>query len=241
MQPLEQWIIHRAGLIGLAWPDGVADACGLPPTTLVSIRSTGRLAGVGRSARGYLARALKVSVRQLEALAEGKIAWIDDAHSVDLDRFSPYALLPAKPVPPIALPCRHGLGVPILGKILEHGIVESSTAWSPEDGARLPVRYRGAADAFAFELAVETAMYPAGAVLAFRLIAPGELAENELALITLTPSAAECRLHRVRWHSPQSIQLLPDRERGESAIVSLGDVIRAARLIDAHPGSFCHG
>src|SRR6185437_6552317 len=85
----QKWLAHRAGSIGLSWPQGVADAAGVSAALLNSIGDTGNLRNIGRGARGYLARALQISVRELEALADGEIQWIDDGRIVAIDRLSP--------------------------------------------------------------------------------------------------------------------------------------------------------
>jgi hypothetical protein len=231
LSTLQDWITHRARIVGLAWPEGVADASGVSSFLLTSIGATGNLRRLGRGARGYIARALRVSVRELEALAEGKIDWIDDRKLVDVNRLSPGVTITA-PATVIATPIPSSRGVPVLGRILPNGHVENFDNWTPEDGRRLAVRYTGVPDAFALELTCDAPPYRAGAALVFQTIAPGELRDDEFALITRGNLEGEAIFCTVIRETPMSLRLLlAADDRRERSIVATGDILRASRVI----------
>jgi hypothetical protein len=235
MGRLEEWLSHRARIVGLSWPDGVAAASDVAPETLHSIESTGTLRPLGRSTRAYVARTLRVSVRELEALAAGRIQWIADERVVDLDRLSPNAVRPLRPRAPKPFACQLSHGVPILGRVLGTGRVEHEDEWTAEDGRRLPVRYTGVPDAFALELTADTLPHCAGTCLAFQVLPPGELCDGELALITRGPPEAESALYRVGRVEPLSLRLRPAMVGiDQSLLVPLEQILRAARVIGSH-------
>src|SRR5947209_188281 len=89
MAALSDWLLHRQQVLGLDSSESLSDASGISAATLDAIVARGTLAGVGRSLRGALARALKVTVRDLEALDEGLVEWIADGRVIDLDSLAP--------------------------------------------------------------------------------------------------------------------------------------------------------
>ncbi|HZL34697.1 MAG TPA: hypothetical protein VFC78_05255 [Tepidisphaeraceae bacterium] len=233
MNVFSHWLLHRSGLLGIPWPAGVADAAGLPVAALQAMADAGSLAHTSRSARGYLARAMKVSVRELEALADGRTQWIADERILDIDRLSPTCLRPDLGAALVPTPCAIHRGMPILGRVAPTGIVEHFDAWTPEDGPRLPVRYPGLPDAFAVELAGDVPPYSAGMCLAFQLVPPGELADQELALLTRS-DAGETQLCRVCREEPMQLRLQGCGASQRDLIVAMADIVRAARILGAH-------
>lgn len=211
MATLRQWLIHRSALLGLNWPEGVAEAAGISPDALRAVGEHQTLSGIARSARGYLARALKVSVRDLESLAAGRVGWIDDARQVDRDRTSPGVA--------IEIPCALAVGVPIVGRIISDGRVEQDDR-PPQDQRRLPIRYKGAPDAFALELMQDLGDFRGGTLLIFQPAPPGELREGELALL----SRAEMEVRKIDKVVGLSLRV-------GSNVVPLEDVLRAGRVI----------
>ncbi len=223
------WICHRARVVGLSWPDGVADAAGLPASQLTALGTTGNIATLSRSARGYLARALRISVRELEALADGRLGWIDDARVFHVDRYSGDINRGAAS----AISYPSSSGVPILGRILEDGHVEHNENWTPQEGRRLSVRYRDMPDAFALELLCDTPVCPAGGILVFQPVVPGELCDADLAVITCEPMDSETLLCAVSVHAPMTLGLrVATGEQCELLFVQRGNILRAARMID---------
>ena len=152
------------------------------------------LAGASRSARAYLARALKVSVRELEALAAGRIQWINDERRVDFDRLCATKKRPSHDKIPTAKSCDATKGIPILGRVLESGTVEHFDYWTPEEGRRVPVRYPGLPDVFSLELTCDVPPFMKGQCLVFQPILPGEIRDGELMLVTLSDREL-CRVY----------------------------------------------
>ncbi|HWE03510.1 MAG TPA: hypothetical protein VG326_13985 [Tepidisphaeraceae bacterium] len=222
------WLSHRAALLSLSWPQGVADASGVSAAMLMMIRETQTLRGLGRSARGYLARSLKVSLRELEALAAGEIDWIADDRVLDIDRVSPHSIRPIDLGRALAVASSARQGVPILGRILETGMIEHFEAWATEDGPRIAIRYPGVPDAFALELAGDLRPYVRGECLVFQTVPPGELADGEPALLT----ADETELRIVR-RDGMSMHISPVHGAGQaSRVIAMADILRAAQIID---------
>lgn len=231
MTSLAHWLKHRARVIGLSWPDGVADAAGIAPATLTRVDRDSALGPIGRGARSYLARTLKVSVRELEAIAAGKIDWIDDARQVDLDRFSPG--VPTSPVPrAMPLHCARDRGIPRVGRIVAGGIVEPLETHAPEDQPRLALRYRDHPDAYAMRLAVDIPPWRTGVCLVFAPTAPGDLSRDQRALLSGIARDIDTLLCHVDAIADAMVHWRPVAA-GEAIMRSspLMDVLRAARII----------
>ncbi|HET6250011.1 MAG TPA: hypothetical protein VFE47_20135 [Tepidisphaeraceae bacterium] len=228
---LRSWFIHRAAIVNLAWPLGVAEAACIEPNRLDAILADAKLEYIGRSARSYLARAMKISVRDLEALCGGRIDWIPDGRKVDFDRLSPViAPLPATKYE--AYICRAGFGIPILGRILETGVVEHFDDWTSEDGPRLSVRYAGLPDAFALELTVGIGSWFAGECLVFMAIVPGEIRGGEITLLCRDSSEGQSELCVVeRAAESLSCTIRPVAGSQLPRMIALADILRAARIV----------
>ena len=238
MGSLSQWLPHRARILGMTWPAGVCEASGVGSETINLIVSSGSLSSANRSARGLLARALKVSLRDLEELTAGRKVWIADTHRVDWDRitFSSQRCVDASRAVPAA--CAPGSGVAVVGRVsLEFGVEFASEQFAPE-AVRLAVRYPNAPDAFALELAASVPPYAAGTLLVLEALPPGQIQAGELTLICWGGGRAESMLCFPTF-DPQQMLNLRDAVSGSqrSAHVHLCDVLRAARVIGAHP--FC--
>jgi hypothetical protein len=229
LHDLSDWLRHRAGLLSLSWPQGVSEISGVPVAALNLIQRRQTLRGLGRSARGYLARALKVSVRELEAIGAGRIDWIADNRVLDLDRLTPNSARPIDRAAGAAVASSLHCGVPILGRILETGLVEHFDGWTPEDGRRIAVRYPGVPDAFALELEIDLPPYVAGGCLVFQTIPPGEVADGEFALLT----SDETELRVAYRDGSMSLRTQPIAATGRRLrVIAMCDILRAARVID---------
>jgi hypothetical protein len=232
---LSQWIIHREALLGIGSHDTLAEICGVARSAIGAIIERDSLAQVGRSVRAYLARGLEITVRDLEALAEGKIDWIADGHRIDAARLTPSALR-TDPRAAALAPAPHasplGQGVPILGRIDADGRVEFLEDWSSEALARLPVRFRGSPDAFALRT-TSLADYPRGVTLVFRGAPPGQLPDRQPALITRSDADGESLFCYVEHEGDLSLRLISTA--GEAGpLVPLEAIVRAARVIGTH-------
>ena len=222
-------------MLGLSSHDALADVCGVPSSTINAIIERSSLAQVGRSFRAYLARALEITVRDLEALACGKIEWIADDHRVDAARLTPSALRTdprASAVASAAVPCPAGQGVPVLGRIDYNGRADLLEDFSSETLARLPVRYRGSPDAFAMRTS-SLADYPRNATLIFRGLPPGQLPDRQPALITRGDADGESLFCYIEREGDLSLRLIsPAGEAGP--LVPMEMIVRAARVIGTY-------
>src|SRR5690349_2127518 len=93
---LAEWLAHRERLLSIPSHDALAEAAGVRAEAVARAAGRGTLAGVGRGTRALLARALKVSLRDLEGLASGRRDWIDDDRLVELDRLAPGYVRPRR-------------------------------------------------------------------------------------------------------------------------------------------------
>ncbi len=203
MPPFPHWLTHRAQMLGLAWPDGIHDLTGLTPRALQSVRQQGTLRPIGRSACACLARALKVSLRELEALAAGKISWITDDRIVDLDR------LHTAPTPRelIAMACPLEQGTPVLGRIEDTGRVRHHEDWTADDGPRLAARFRGLCDPFALEWPGNAPPHLGTSHLLLQPIRPGELQPGQWAVLTRDPGETVSELWIVEQRGDETLEV----------------------------------
>ncbi|MDB5303491.1 MAG: hypothetical protein JWM97_1040 [Phycisphaerales bacterium] len=235
MGRMSQWVLHRAKVLGMPTAGALADESGIAIETVHAMLEADSLQHIGRSARAYLARALKVSVRDLESLDAGGAKWIAVTHHVDLDRHAPKTARSRSAAMPAAVPCPAGRGVPILGRVMKGGAVEHFDDWTPLDGRRLRVRYAGVPDCFALELKTNAPPHQKGTFLAFQIIAPADLQAGDLALLTRSDASAETRLCRIEQIEASTLRLLPPANTQSTLPpVALCDILRAARIIGAH-------
>jgi hypothetical protein len=231
---LSNWIAHRQKLLGIDSHQHLAEISVLPISTIASIIERRSLDRVGRSARMYLARALEVSVRDLEALSGGKIDWISDDHRIDAARMTPASLRTDSRVASsigAAVSCAPSQGVPIVGRIDVNGNAQLLEDWSSENLSRLPIRYRGMPDAFALWATSLPENPPQNAVI-FRGVPPGQLPDRQLALIT-RGDADESLYCYVEREGDLSLRLItPAGEEGP--LVPMELIVRAARVIGTH-------
>ncbi|MDB5294008.1 MAG: hypothetical protein JWL69_5249 [Phycisphaerales bacterium] len=234
MGRMSEWVLHRAKVLGMTNVEALADESGIALETVQTMLEADSLRCVSRSARAYLARALKVSVRDLESLDTGGANWIADNHQVDLDRHAPSATRSRTTKTPIPVSCPTGRGVPIVGRVISGGVVEHIDDPPAADGRRLDVRYPGLPDVFALELVVDVPPYSSGRFLAFQVIAPADVCAGELALLTRC-DLPETRLCRVECVEAMTVRFLrPAPAEHPVPPVALSDIPRAARIIGTH-------
>jgi hypothetical protein len=181
---LADWMKHRSALLGLAWPGGVAKASGVSHGSLDRLASDGNIAAISRSTLGYVARTMKVSVRELERFAAGRISWIDDARIFDLDRLSAASSPSPRVTIPPPLTCPVNRGTPILGRILSPAVIEPFDFLIIEDVMRIPIRYPGLPDVFAMEWRRAAEGADQSGVLVFLPLPPGEILIDDQVLLT---------------------------------------------------------
>src|ERR1700723_517666 len=84
MSKLTQWLDHRMEVVGLdRWKD-LSEYSGVPNPAIRDMNTCGSLLVLSRSERRSVAAALRVSLRRLEQLDDGRIDWIEDKHVYDV-------------------------------------------------------------------------------------------------------------------------------------------------------------
>lgn len=240
---LSAWLAHRETLLGLKSHDDLAEAACIPRRSLDAMIERGMHSRIGRSARAYLARALEVTVRDLEDLAAGKIDWISDSRRVDWKRVTPDCLRIARAQTPLdvttAVACAIDRGIPIVGRISANGTAEFLHDPS-QDIPRLPLRIAGAPDAFALTVTAALAGVPAGAAILFKGLPPGELRHGELALVTIADGDERSLFCHVEHDKDLRLRLIsPMGEPGP--MVPMESIVRAARAIGIHADNASRG
>ncbi len=237
--PFSSWLTARAQRVGLGSITDVCDASGIAVPTLHAIVAAGSLAGTDRSTRAWLARALKVPLREMEAFAAGRAPCIPDARVVDLDRRggSKSSDPPTGAPAPVRAPA--GRGVPVVGSVDENGDVDwLSAPSSSERTIRLPIRYPGMPDLFALQTAHALRdLCPRGACLIFLDTVPSQLQHGQIALCTLADGTdtGRTRLGRLTALPNGTAGLIPPAPLGTAPIrISTETLVRAARLIACH-------
>jgi len=236
-----QWLARRAGLLGLGAFSDLCDASGISPLTLRRVAESGLLDEIDRSARAWLARALKVPLRELESFAAGAGPSIPDSRVVDLDR-PPAASRPELAVADLArpspVPAPPGRGVPIVARLSPGGDIQWLDAAAPRDTPRIPVRCPGVPDAFA--LAVEQDSPPdlvPETFLIFRNLPASQLAPGDIALITFSDGApaGQSVLGRLAATSDGAAAIAAfAADAVKPVLLHLETIVRAARLIATH-------
>ncbi len=235
MSRLSEWLRHRQLMLGLRSQEDLAEAAAISADQLERIFQTGTLRHTGRSARAWLARALKVTVRDLELLSFGGIEWIDDSHIVDFERLVPAPLRICRDTltdEPSAIPCPVAHGVPIVGRILYGGTAEFYGDPSAIELDRLPLRYRAMPDAFALHMVERDEPYAITGVLIFNALPPGQIGQNQIALIT-RDDTADSIVGQVAKNSASRLCLLT--QDGREISMPLEAVVRAATVVGSHP------
>lgn len=142
------WLEHRRKLLGIESWSALGEHAGLRSDVIEELVSNESLKGLGRGGRAWLARALKVALQDLEALAAGKIGWIE--RIVDLDRPPGCggALLLQRVTSPALRAAPADSGISVVGRILDDGKVE----WlDSSQCGRLVVRIEGEPHAYSLK------------------------------------------------------------------------------------------
>lgn len=235
-----RWIDHRAALLGLQTAAELANRSGIQPATLDAIVRRSSLRGVDRSTRAWLARALKVPLREMELFAAGKTPAIPDCRIVDLDRPGGVAAARANPPDnrncPRSIPAPAGRGVPIVGRIVSSERIMWFDAQIPESRSHLSITYPGLTDLFALSVAENLAPDAAeGQCLIFRNEPPPHLSPGDIVLLTFTDGtpAGHSRLGRLSATRDGAAALVPFGCVDAMPVpLPLESIVRAARLLD---------
>ena len=178
MSKLTQWLDHRMDVVGVeSWKD-LSKQSGVAQNDLQDAKANETLDGLSRSERRLLAAVLRVSVRRLEQLNEGRVDWIEDEHVYDaIARGRP---LPAQERDPDYWKPKEiqpeDRGTPLVGRIRASGKAEPDEEWNEEYGRFVPRRFGKGHDIYALEIEGE----PKTVVL--RNIPPWEFREGKAAV-----------------------------------------------------------
>jgi hypothetical protein len=159
MTDLTGWIQHRMSLLEISGPVALAEQADLAEETVVRVFESNQFDSLQQSQLRRLAWALQVNLRKLNALADGRVHWIDDA-----DRYLPFSLDPALGDDAVDPRASVGLshtgatgapeppqGTPVLGRVCPDGRVESDECWDEQWGRRLPDGQPQRRDTYALE------------------------------------------------------------------------------------------
>ncbi len=232
-----RWLSHRSQLIGACSLTRLADLSGVNLSTLEAIAERGSLDGADRSARAWLARALKVPLKEMESFAEGAAPPIPDWRMVDLDRpgggASARVQFPDADSCPRPITAPAGRGIPIVGRV----ICSDRIIWddsNPPESRRMRISYRGLTDLFA--LSVEDDLAPDagnGESLIFRNVLPAHLSRGDCVLFTFSDgtTSGQSRLGWLTAGQDGAAMLMPFGSAGADPIaLRLETLVRAARL-----------
>ncbi len=230
------WIDHRAQLLRLHSRSQLADRSGISLATLNAITRTGSLRGIDRSTRAWLARALKVPLREMECFAAGKGPAISDLRRVDFDHPGGASTISSEhDEGPAPIPARCGRGIPIVGHILSSDQINWFASGRPESQRRLPIVYPGLTDVFALsEEENLSSDAPKGECLIFRNEPPPDLSPGDTVLLTFTDGtpSGQSRIGQLSATSDGAAALVPfGRPNSIPMPLPLESIVRAARLL----------
>jgi SOS-response transcriptional repressor LexA len=228
------WLLHRMELVGIRSQTELADISGVSSRTINRIFTSGSLTDTERSTRVWLARTLKVSLRDLDQIADGKVETIADSRIVEWDHCGSGRIdrvadrTDFTPVP------ADGDGIPIMGRVMAGGLVESFEDWDEETGLRLPLRLPGAEGVYALEIAGDSMMpaYQPGEYIILRNIPPSELRDGEDAMIQLNGDGdGKSAFKRVYLVGDGKLKLVSLNQRYDPVDVRADAVARVGRLL----------
>jgi hypothetical protein len=228
MSKLTQWLDHRMEVVGLnRWKD-LSEYSGVPCQTIRDMNTCGSLDVLSRSERRLLAATLRVSLRRLEQLDNGKIEWIEDKHIYDVGvqgRPAPWQESdPAYWVPKETKP--EDRGTPLIGRIRASGKAEPDEDWQEEWGRHIPQRYGKGHDIYGLELD------EAGQSVVLRNIPVWEFREGMAAVYCWNGWEAEGWFGRVCLQTSTARVVTADGERHD---LDLTSVVRIGKLIGQWP------
>ena len=235
------WLHHRARLMGVAGFVELARAAGISPAALLRIEASHSLRGISRTNQSCLARTLRVSLRDLEAIDQGRIGWIDDRHIIDPpalagNPMSARQLQAADDGAPscacVAADDEHP-GVPIVGAADNWRTVQWDNLHEPR--RRLGVRYPKAATAFALRVTTGEESEGRLPAVVFHSVAPVLLRAGERVLITCadgTPTGVTYIGRLVSDAKSMTTRLLPLDTEAPDLEIESESIVRTARWID---------
>jgi hypothetical protein len=217
------------------WKD-LAEYSGVPLDTIRDMNTSGSLDVMNRSERRHLAAALRVSLRRLEQLDEGRIDWIEDQYFYDAgvqgrpspaQENDPEYWRPKETKP-------EDRGTPVIGSIRCNGKAEPDEDWQEEWGRCLPTRYGKGKDIYALELE------RSGQSIVLRNIPPWEFREGKAAVYCWNGWEAEGWFGRANFQPTRARIITDDGERHDLDpvnIVRIGKVIGRWPVEEVKPGA----
>jgi len=228
MSKLTQWLDHRMEVVGLNRWKVLSEYSGVPYQTIRDMNTCGSLDVLSRSERRLLAATLRVSLRRLEQLDNGKIEWIEDKHVYDVGaqgRPAPWQENdPAYWVPKEVMP--EDRGTPVIGSIRANGTAQPDEAWQEEWGRHIPQRFGKGKDIYGLELE------GVGQSIVFRNIPPWEFREGPAAVYCWNGWDARGLFGQVQFTSIKVIVVTPDGQRHELDAVN---IVRIGKIIGRWP------
>jgi hypothetical protein len=230
MSKLTQWLDHRMEVVGLdRWKD-LSEYSGLPYPTIRDMNTCGSLAVLCRSERRSLAAALRVSLRRLEQLDDGRIDWIEDKHVYDVgvqgrplpsQEHDPAYWIPKEVKP-------EDRGTPLIGRIRSDGKAEPDEDWKEDWGRHIPQRFGKGRDIYGLELE------PSRQAVVLRNIPIWEFREGLAAIYCWNGWEAVGWFGRVFLEASKARVVTSDGQRHD---LDLESVVRIGKLVGRWPRS----
>ena len=218
-------------LLGIRNQPELAELSGISSRTISRLYETGTIKDANRSTSLWLARTLKVSVRDLEALDSGKISTIPDERIVEWDsRAMGVQAADALKITPVA----DMDGVPIIGRVAAGGMVESILDDEGEVGKRLPLKFPGTSNVYALEIDGDsmTPEYRRGEFVILQDVDPATVRDGEDVMIQLNgDSGGKAAFKRIYLTGPGRLKLVSLNAAFAPCDVEMSHVIRIGRLV----------
>lgn len=228
MSRLVHWLDHRMEVVGLNRLKDLAELSGVSLQTLCDVQAYETLDMLSRSERRKLAMALRVSLRKLEQLNDGKIDWIDDVHVYDAG--TPHRPPPNREDDPTYWAPREmepeERGTPLIGRVRATGEAEPDEDWHEEWGRHIPKRFGKGRDIYALELEEMCRS------VVLRNIAPWEFREGNAAVYCWNGWEGKGWFGRVYLQPAKARVVTPDGQRHD---LDMLNVVRIGKFVARWP------
>jgi SOS-response transcriptional repressor LexA len=231
MADVLSWLLHRMELVGIRSQTELAEVSGVSLRTVNRIFSERSFAGIERSTRLWLARTLKVSVKDLDRLERGEIDTIADDRIIEWEHAAQGRTNRGDPnLIPVG---DQENGIPIMGRVAAGGMVESYEDWDADNGKRLPIKFAGAEGVYALEIVGDSMSpnYLPGEFVILQNIATTDLRDGEDAMVQLDGSGdGLATFKRVYMMGEGRLKLVPLNQKYEPLNVDAAKVSRVGRV-----------
>jgi hypothetical protein len=192
------------------------------------MNTCGSLDVLSRSERRMLAAALRVSLRKLEQLDDGRIDWIEDKHIYDVGvrgRPAPWQENdPTYWVPKEVKP--EDRGTPVIGSIRANGVAEPDEAWQEDSGRHIPQRFGKGRDIYGLEL------QGVGQSIVLRNVPPWEFREGQATVYCWNGWEDQGWFGRVYLQASRARVMTIDGKRHD---LDVANVMRIGKVIGSWP------